>query len=61
MFVRRGKTFILRAEHYTVVQKQGSRGFVRGECANGESHQTTIKKETKIHHENEEKSMQNPC
>jgi hypothetical protein len=35
MFFLKGKTLILSAEHSSVVQKQGSRGFVRGECANG--------------------------
>ena len=45
MFFWKGRTFILSAEHYTVVQKQGSRGFVRGECANGK----VIKKPSEMH------------
>jgi hypothetical protein len=43
MFFWKGKTLILSAEHCSVVQKQASRGFVRGECANGKLFKKTSK------------------
>jgi hypothetical protein len=46
---------ILSAEHHTVVQKQASRGFVRGECANGK----LIKKPSKMGPKSIPKSMKN--
>ena len=55
MFFWKGKTLILSAEHHTVVQKQASRGFVRGECANGK----LIKKPSKMRSKSIPKSMQN--
>jgi hypothetical protein len=55
MFFSKGKTLILSAEHYTVVQKQGSRGFVWGECANGK----VIKKPLKIRSKSVPKSTWN--
>ena len=51
----KGKKLILSAEHYTVVQKQASRGFVRGECANGKF----IKKPLKIRSKSVPKSIIN--
>ena len=55
MFFWKGKTLILSAEHHTVVQKQASRGFVRGECANGKF----IKKPSKMRSKSVPKSIQN--
>ena len=57
MFFRKGKTLILSAERRSVVQKQASRGFVRGECANGKF----IKKTPKMRPKSVTKSMKNPC
>ena len=61
MFFWKAKSLILSAEHSSVVQKPGSRGFVRGECANGKFINKNIKNETNIHPKINEKSMQNPC
>ena len=55
MFFWKGKSLILSAEHCSVVQKQGSRGFVRGECANGKF----IKKPLNMRSKSVPKSMQN--
>ena len=57
MFFRKGQTLILSAEHYTVVQKQASRGFVRGECANGKS----TKKPSKMRSTSVPKFVENLC
>ena len=57
LFFRRGRTFILSAEHYTVVQKQGPRGFVRSECAN----RKVIKKPSEMKPKSITKSMNNQC
>jgi hypothetical protein len=48
---------ILNAEHSSVVQKQGSRGFVRGEGANGK----LIKKPSKMRSKSITKLMENRC
>jgi hypothetical protein len=57
MFLWKGKTLILSAEHHTVVQKQGSRGFVRGEGTNGKP----LKKPSKMKPKSMPKSMENHC
>ena len=57
MFFRKGKTLILSAERRSVVQKQASRGFVRGECANGKH----IKKTPQMRPKSVTKSMRNQC
>jgi hypothetical protein len=53
MVFKKGKTLILSAEHCSVVQKQASRGIIRGKRAN----EKLIKKRdksTKIHPKNDE-------